>query len=211
MIQTPKFVTRLFPKQIWEYPNTKNTIYLTFDDGPIPQVSPWVLDQLKAHNAKATFFCIGDNVTKYPAIFNKVIAASHGIGNHTFSHYNGWKTSVKNYIKDIEKCAAVLEGHLSGFSPLFRPPYGRITPKQARILQAQGYSIVMWSVLSKDYDYNISRQQCLKNVITHIKPGSIVVFHDSLKAFKNLQYVLPKVLAHCTKMGWQCKALPVSK
>ena len=211
MIQTPKFVTRLFPKQIWEYPKANNVIYLTFDDGPIPEVSPWVLDQLNAHNAKATFFCIGDNVTKYPAIFNKVIAAGHGIGNHTFSHYNGWKTSVKNYIKDIEKCAAVLEGHLSGFVPLFRPPYGRITPKQARILQAQGYSIVMWSVLSKDYDPDISKQQCLKNVLTHIKPGSIVVFHDSLKAFKNLQYVLPKVLAHCTKMGWQCKALPVSK
>ena len=211
MIQTPKFVTRLFPKQIWEYPKANNVIYLTFDDGPIPEVSPWVLDQLNAHNAKATFFCIGDNVTKYPAIFNKVIAAGHGIGNHTFSHYNGWKTSFKNYIKDIEKCAAVLEGHLSGFVPLFRPPYGKITPKQARVLQGQGYSIVMWSVLSKDYDHNISGQQCLKNVITHIKPGSIVVFHDSLKAFKNLQYVLPKVLEHCTEMGWQCKALPVSK
>jgi peptidoglycan/xylan/chitin deacetylase (PgdA/CDA1 family) len=170
-----------------------------------------VLDQLNAHNAIATFFCIGDNVTKYPAIFNKVVAASHGIGNHTFSHYNGWKTSVKNYTKDIEKCAAVLQGHLSCFSPLFRPPYGRITPKQAKVLKARGYSIVMWSVLSKDYDPDISKQQCLKNVLTHIKPGSIVVFHDSLKAFKNLQYVLPKVLEHSTEMGWQCKALPVSK
>ena len=211
MIQTPKFVTRLFPKQIWEYPKTKNTIYLTFDDGPIPGVTPWVLDQLNAHNAKATFFCIGDNVAKHPAIFSKVVAADHGIGNHTFSHCNGWKTSFKNYILDIEKCAAVLQGHLPGFVPFFRPPYGRITPKQAKVLHAGGYSIVMWSVLSKDYDQQISGEQCFKNVLKHIKPGSIVVFHDSLKAFKNLQYALPKVLEHCTKMGWQCKALPMLK
>ena len=129
-------------------------------------------------------FCIGDNVTKYPTIFNKLVAASLTIGNHTFSHCNGWNTSVKNSTKDIEKCAAVLQGHLPGFVPLFRPPYGKITPKQARVLQGQGYSIVMWSVLSKDYDPGISKQQCLKNVLTQVKPGSIVVFHDSLKAFK---------------------------
>ena len=170
-----------------------------------------MLDQLAAHHAKATFFCIGDNVAKHPDIFSKVVAADHGIGNHTFSHCNGWKTSFKNYILDIEKCAAVLQGHLPGFVPFFRPPYGRITPKQAKVLHAGGYTIVMWSVLSKDYDQQISGEQCFKNVLKHIKPGSIVVFHDSLKAFKNLQYALPKVLEHCTQKGWQCKALEVLK
>lgn len=123
-------------------------------------MSPWVLDQLDTHNAKATFFCIGDNIVKHPTIFNKLVAASHAIGNHTFSHCNGWKTSLENYIKDIEKCAAVLESHLPGFVPLFRPPYGRITPKQIRVLQDKGYEIIMWSILSKDYDHSISGKQC---------------------------------------------------
>jgi len=174
-------------------------------------VSPWVLDQLDTHNTKATFFCIRDNIVKHPTIFNKLVAASHAIGNHTFSHCNGWKTSLENYTKDIEKCAAVLESHLPGFVPLFRPPYGRITPKQIRVLQDKGYEIIMWSILSKDYDHSISGKQCLKNVVTHIKLGSIVVFHDSLKAYKNLQHVLPKVLEHCTEMEWQCKTLPMLK
>ena len=209
MIQTPKFVTRLFPKQIWEYSNIKNTIYLTFDDGPIAEVTPWVLDQLADYQAKATFFCIGDNVVKHPAIFSKIVAASHGIGNHSYSHCNGWKTSLKEYVIDVEKCETVLRDHLPGFVPLFRPPYGRITPKQVSVLKTRGYQIVMWSILSKDYEQKISKQQCLENVLQHIKPGSIVVFHDSLKAFKNLQYTLPKVLEHCTKKGWQCQALPL--
>ena len=115
-----------------------------------------MLDQLDTHNAKATFFCIGDNVAKHPTIFNKLIAAFHRIGNHTFSHCNCWKTSLESYTKDIEKCAAVLENHLPGLVPLFRPPYGRITPKQIRVLQDKSYEIIMWSVLSKDYDYSIS-------------------------------------------------------
>ncbi len=202
-------MTRLFPKRIWAYPTQTNAVYLTFDDGPIPQVSPWVLQQLKTFKAKATFFCIGDNVQKYPDVFQKVLDEGHVIGNHTFHHYNGWKTSNTSYIKDVSACCEVFKAHHLAFVGLFRPPYGRITSSQADAIQKQGYTIIMWSVLSKDYDINVSKQACLRNVLKHIKPGSIIVFHDSLKAFKNLKYVLPKVLEHCDQQGWKCQSLPV--
>jgi peptidoglycan/xylan/chitin deacetylase (PgdA/CDA1 family) len=207
MIYVLKFLTRLFPKRIWTYPTQTSTVYLTFDDGPIPEVSPWVLEQLETFKAKATFFCIGDNVKKHPDVFQKVLDAGHVIGNHTFHHYNGWKTTTTSYIKDVAACSAAFKVQHPAFAGLFRPPYGKISSSQSAALQKQGYTIIMWSILSKDYDENVSKEACLINVLKHIKPGSIIVFHDSLKAFKNLKYVLPKVLAHCKQQGWKCESL----
>nr|WP_255592884.1 polysaccharide deacetylase family protein [Marixanthomonas sp. SCSIO 43207] len=195
LVTVPKFVQRIYPKRIWALPNNNNNVYLTFDDGPIPEVTPWVLDTLKQYNTKATFFCIGDNIKKHPDIYNRILAEGHSVGNHTFNHLNGWQTQPSEYIKNVEIC----ETYLNQNTKLFRPPYGKLTSKQSRILQQKGYKIIMWSVLSYDYDNSVSEEKCLQNVLQHIKPGSIIVFHDSLKAQKNLRYVLPKVLDFMNK------------
>lgn len=208
MIQTPKFVSRLFPNRVWALPIRGNNVYLTFDDGPIPEVTPWVLEQLDTYQATATFFCIGDNVKKYPDVFQKVCDAGHGVGNHTQHHLNGWKTNSEKYLEDVEKCQSTMGYHQSSITNLFRPPYGKMTTKQSKALQKQGYSLIMWSILSKDYNANISEEKCLQNVLKYIRPGSIVVFHDSLKAEKNLRYVLPRVLAYCKEKKWDCSAIP---
>ena len=202
LVTVPKFVQRIYPKRIWALPNADNTVYLTFDDGPIPEVTPWVLDTLKKYNAKATFFCIGDNIKKHPEIFKRILAEGHSVGNHTFNHLNGWKTETQSYIDNVslfEKEIQELNIRYSSLAPrtsLFRPSYGKITSKQANLLQQQGYKIIMWNVLSYDYDTSVSKEQCLQNVLQHIQSGNIVVFHDSIKAQKNLRYVLPKVLEY---------------
>ena len=195
LVTVPKFVQRIYPKRIWALPNNDKKVYLTFDDGPIPEVTPWVLDTLKQYNAKATFFCIGENIKKHPDIFNRILAEGHSVGNHTFNHLNGWQTKTSEYIKNVEKCETCLDQT----TKLFRPPYGKITSKQSKILQQRGYKIIMWSVLSYDYDASVSEEKCLQNVLQNIQPESIVVFHDSLKAEKNLRYVLPKVLRFVLK------------
>jgi peptidoglycan/xylan/chitin deacetylase (PgdA/CDA1 family) len=200
LVKTPKLVQRSLSERVWAFPNKTNEVYLTFDDGPIPEVTPWVLDTLASFNAKATFFCIGDNIKKHPTVFKKVLKEGHTIGNHTQHHLNGRKTSTKVYLKDVEKCASLIE------SELFRPPYGRVSSKQVRKLKKKGYTIVMWDVLSGDFDKKISVEKCCQNVIQHIEPGSIVVFHDSLKAEKNLKYALPKVLEYITAQGWSCSS-----
>jgi len=197
----------LFPRRVWAFSRKEPNIYLTFDDGPIPEVTPWVLEQLKKYNAKATFFCIGDNVRKHPDIFNAIIAEGHSIGNHTFHHLNGWKTRTEEYLQDVE--AAEVEFNKTIFnsnqpSKLFRPPYGKMTSAQAKKITEKGYKIIMWDVLSADFDPTISEEKCLKNVVNNIKPGSIVVFHDSLKAEEKLKYVLPEFLAFVKKKKWNC-------
>ncbi len=200
LVTVPKFVQRIYPKRIWALPNKENNVYLTFDDGPIPEVTPWVLDTLKQYNAKATFFCIGDNIRKHPEIFKRILAEGHSLGNHTFNHLNGWKTGTQSYIDNVSlfekelQAKNVRHASLTPRTSLFRPPYGKLTSKQANLLQKKGYKIVMWSVLSYDYNISVSKEECLQNVVEHVQPGSIIVFHDSLKAQKNLQYVLPKVL-----------------
>ncbi|WP_339695524.1 polysaccharide deacetylase family protein [uncultured Marixanthomonas sp.] len=200
LVTVPKFVQRIYPKRIWALPNNDKKVYLTFDDGPIPEVTPWVLDTLKKYNAKATFFCIGDNIKKHPDIFKRILAEGHSVGNHTFNHLNGWQTSTQRYINNVslfEKELQAQSFHHSSLvsrTSLFRPPYGKITSKQANLLQEKGYKIIMWSVLSYDYDASVSKEQCLHHVSQNIQPGSIIVFHDSIKAQKNLRYVLPKVL-----------------
>ncbi len=203
LVKTPKFIQKLFPNFHWSIPTSEKSIYLTFDDGPIPEVTPWVLDQLSKYQAKATFFCVGDNVQKNSEVFQQVIDQGHQVGNHTFNHYNGWGTESINYFHNVRKCARMVQ------SDLFRPPYGRLTPKQAQFLQRH-YKIIMWDVLSGDFDPSISNEQCLKNVLTKTQSGSIVVFHDSIKAFDKVQYVLPKFLEHFHKQGYRFEALSPS-
>jgi len=178
-------------------------IYLTFDDGPHPEITPFVLEQLDKYQAKASFFCIGKNVKLYPEIVQQTKTAGHCIGNHTYNHLNGWKTPDSEYIKNVASTAELIP------SNAFRPPYGRITKAQSRILQAQteGYNIYMWTVLSADFDEGISPEKCLRNVIKHIKPGAIVVFHDSTKAWARLKYALPRVLEYCKEKGWKMEKL----
>jgi len=197
----------LFPKYIWEMPDREKKIYLTFDDGPTPEITEWTLAQLRQYNAKATFFCIGDNIEKYPDIFKKVIAEGHSIGNHTFSHLNGWKTQTQNYLENTKKCDDSISKLTTDHCKLFRPPYGKIKKSQAKILLEQGYKIIMWDVLSADFDREITAEECLKNVLSNIKPGSIIIFHDSIKAFKNLEYTLPKTLAFLKENGYKSEAV----
>lgn len=203
LTKVPKLVQKMYPSRLWQMRGTGKTLYLTFDDGPIPQVTPWVLQQLKEHDAKATFFCIGDNVRKNPEILKQVLSEGHSIANHTFNHLNGWKTPVDEYIANSLKAENLICG-LTGRhgKKLFRPPYGRVSRKQAQLLELNGYKIVMWDILSRDYDQNLSPESCFSNVIKHTQTGSIIVFHDSLKAEKNLRVVLPAVLQHFSKKGY---------
>ncbi len=200
LIKTPQFIQNLFPNFTWRIPTRDKVVYLTFDDGPIPEVTPWVLDQLKRYDAKATFFCVGDNIRKHPQVFQQVKQEGHSVGNHTFNHLNGWSSDNIPYFHNVRNGASMVH------TVLFRPPYGRLKPKQAQFLQRH-YRIVMWDVLSGDFDPAISEGQCLANVINHTQNGSIVVFHDSLKAQEKLAYVLPHVLAHFTKLGYRFERL----
>lgn len=203
-IKIPWVVKKIFPDYIWHLPSA-DTVYLTFDDGPHPTITPWVLDQLKEHNAQATFFCIGSNVEKYPEVYQRILNEGHAVGNHTYRHLNGWKTDDKTYLEDILEAAALLNANL------FRPPYGRIKNKQAKQLFRimPNVKIIMWDILGCDFDVSITPQQCLANVVENVSAGSIIVFHDSEKAFNNLRFALPKTLeflknGNCQlkKIGW---------
>jgi peptidoglycan/xylan/chitin deacetylase (PgdA/CDA1 family) len=207
----PKIIKWIYPQRIWEGPGEEKALYLTFDDGPVPGVTPWVLEQLKAYDAKASFFCIGENVEKHPEVFRQVLNAGHVVGNHTYNHLNGWKTSVEEYIQNTLKAREVIDKNLpqgKGIkNPFFRPPYGKIRNVQAKKLQKLGFRIVMWSIVSMDYDLRISPKKCLQNVLKNAGPGSIIVFHDSHKAEKNLKQVLPEVLEYYKSAGYKFKAL----
>lgn len=216
-ITTPKVVKSLFPTLVWDIPTKGKDIYLTFDDGPTPKITNWVLDTLKLYNAKATFFCIGKNIEEHPDLFKNIISKGHSIGNHTYNHLKGWKTNTKDYLGNTLICDRILKNEIkkstinnqqSPITKLFRPPYGQITPKQIKKLQAEGYKIVMWNVLSVDWDKKISKETCLNNVINHTESGSIIVFHDSVKASKNMQFALPKVLKHFSEKGYTFKRIP---
>mgnify|MGYP000047047159 CR=1 FL=1 len=205
--KTPKFVTWLYPKRIWAFSRSENKVYLSFDDGPIPEVTPWVLDQLNAYNAKATFFCIGENIKKHPEIFQRIISEGHTFGNHTFNHLKGTETASEKYIQNVDAFEKSIQNLKIQKSNLFRPPYGKITRNQSKILQKKGYKIVMWDLLSYDWDKDISPEKCLQIVLQNIQPGSIVVFHDSVKAEKNLRYVLPKVLKNLSNQNLKLVAI----
>jgi len=203
LVKTPLVLKLLYPRLLWDAGGDGRSIFVTFDDGPIPIVTPFVLNILKQYNAKATFFCIGDNVRKHPDVFEQVKNAGHAIGNHTFNHLNGWKTDDKTYLENFLKADELIG------SDLFRPPYGRIKRSQAKLLQAAkpGIQIVMWNVLSADFDTNISPEKCLDNVIRNVKPGDIVLFHDSLKAKDRVEYALPRALEYWSKEGFEFKSL----
>jgi peptidoglycan/xylan/chitin deacetylase (PgdA/CDA1 family) len=199
-VRPPYAVRKLYSSLIWRMPSTEKKVYLTFDDGPIPTVTPWVLEVLKKHNAQATFFCIGENVEKHPEVYEQILTEGHAVGNHTYNHLNGWKTRDEEYFRNIEKCATLVN------SKLFRPPYGKIKRSQIKNLTSHIShlkSIIMWDVLSYDYDPTVSPEKCLRNVLRYTRPGSIIVFHDSLKARKNLEYVLPTVLEQLSLQGFE--------
>jgi peptidoglycan/xylan/chitin deacetylase (PgdA/CDA1 family) len=201
MFKTNRILKFIFPKYIWKLPNSEKKIYLSFDDGPIPDVTEWVIELLKKENIKATFFCIGDNIIKHPTVFQKIISEKHSIGNHTFNHLNGWKTSTKEYVQNVKKWEKEIN-HANLASKLFRPPYGKIKNVQAREIQKLGYKIIMWDVLSYDFDKNVTPKVCLKNTLKNISNGSIIVFHDSIKANKNLKKVLPELIQLLKKEGY---------
>ena len=202
MIKAIHFLLKLvYPKLVWEIPSATKKVYLTFDDGPIPEVTEWVLNELEKYNAKATFFCIGDNVQKHPQVVAKIVKSNHAIGNHTFNHLNGWSTSAENYLYNLDLCQTELEKNKIK-TTLFRPPYGKIKSAQAKQINQKGYSVIMWGIISKDYDQNTSKATCVANVLDHVKPGSIIVMHDSLKAFPNLEYALPIILKNLTEKGY---------
>jgi peptidoglycan/xylan/chitin deacetylase (PgdA/CDA1 family) len=199
LVKSPRLLKTLYPSLTWDVKPAKPCIYLTFDDGPIPIVTPFVLNILKAYNAKATFFCIGDNVSKHPGVFEQVKNEAHAIGNHTYNHLKGWKTAAQTYVDNTLKADGLLHTNL------FRPPYGRITRSQIKLLKSvkPEINIVMWDVLSGDFDISLSPEKCLANVLKHTQSGSIVVFHDSLKAFDRLEYVLPRAMEVWTRAGFE--------
>lgn len=206
---TNPFIHRLFPHFIWRVPTAEKVIFLTFDDGPIPEVTPWVIAELDKCDAKATFFCVGDNIRKHFSVFEEVIAKGHSVGNHTFNHLSGWKTPKKQYLGNIDKCEDYF-AHLpkTKDSPrkLFRPPYGQISASQSSALKTD-YRIVMWDVLSGDFDQRLNEHICLEKAIRYTQNGSIVVFHDSQKAKKNLYYALPRYLSHFSEQGFRFEKL----
>ncbi len=185
---------------IWRIPGAENTIYLTFDDGPIPELTPFVLETLQKYNAKATFFCVGDNARKYPDLLNEIIEQGHTVGNHTYNHYDGWKKNSEEYVQNIKRGFEYIPGKI------FRPPYGHITPWQINKLKNQVF-IVLWTVLSYDFDQNITPARCLKNVIKYTKRGSIVVFHENKKAIPRIKYALPRYIEHYSALGYRFEAL----
>ena len=212
-VKTNYFVKKIFPNYVWDIPNNENKVFLTFDDGPIPEITEWTLEQLKKYDAKATFFCIGNNIEKYPEIFNNIITQGHALGNHTFNHLNGWKNSTEDYIENVKLCQSQITNPKSHPSDselaqqilnLFRPPYGKIKPSQSRILRKLGYKIIMWDILSYDFDQTITPEKCLDNVLKNVVNGSIIVFHDNVKAEQNLKYALPKTLAFLKEKGFVC-------
>jgi len=200
LVRAPFLVTKLLPKTIWRKDSSDNKIYLTFDDGPIPVVTPYVLDLLKDNKVKATFFCVGHNVKNNPEIYNRIIAEGHSVGNHTYSHLNGWKTNRKKYLENVEECSTLVK------SNLFRPPYGKLKPSQLSELN-KNYSVIMWDVLSGDYDFKTGKRKCYANVISKVRNGSIIVFHDSLKSRINLEYVLPRFIAYAKGEGFKFEKL----
>ncbi|MCK5814928.1 MAG: polysaccharide deacetylase family protein [Flavobacteriaceae bacterium] len=208
LIKTPNLFRWIYPKLIWSFSTSKKELYLTFDDGPTPEITDWVLETLKKYHAKATFFCIGKNITNHPEIFQKIIEEGHAVGNHTNNHLNGWQTPVEDYLNNISIAKKTNQQfNKSTIQQLFRPPYGKIKKKQAQQLIQKGYKIIMWDVLSADFDQSISEEKCYQNVLKNTEKGSVIVFHDSLKAAKNMKYALPKVLDYFSKRGFEFKTI----
>jgi len=247
-VKTPWVFKMLFPHYVWQIKTSEKVIYLTFDDGPTPNITDFVLNCLKTHQAKATFFCIGNNVEKHPDIFNRILADGHSVGNHTQNHLRGWESDTNVYVKNVIEAEAIIQAskwktpdfdatadqlitsvlpeidpeksiiaksspkskvihRTSSISSLFRPPYGQIKPSQGKQLLKKGYKIIMWDVISFDWEQELSEDMCLQRVISNTESGSIVVFHDSIKASKNMMYALPKVLEYFSAKGFRFESL----
>ena len=204
-VKTPGWLKKIYDSYIWSVPASDKILYLTFDDGPHPEATTFVLKELKKYNVLATFFCIGKNVVAYPDIYKQIIQEGHSVGNHTYNHLNGWKTNNDDYLNDIALASNEIDSYL------FRPPYGRITSFQAKNLKkamkGKEPKVIMWDVLSGDFDISCSLQQCLANVLLASVPGSIIVFHDSEKAFPRLEYTLPRILRYFSEKGYLFKSL----
>ncbi|MDX9883007.1 MAG: polysaccharide deacetylase family protein [Prolixibacteraceae bacterium] len=203
-IRLPWIVRLLYRKALWRIEGNEKVVYLTFDDGPIPGITPWVLDLLKQENIRATFFCVGENVEKHPAVFQQILAEGHAVGNHTFNHMQGLKSDRDSYWSNIEKADRLIG------SPLFRPPHGFLKCAQYRLVSKK-YRIVMWDVLSRDFDRRISAKEVFDNVMNFVRPGSILIFHDSLKAEKNMKEALPEVIRSLKKQGYRFETIPILK
>jgi len=201
--KTPSLIQKIFSERIWRIDTDEKILYFTFDDGPHPEATSFVLEELKRYNAKATFFCVGRNVKENFAMYERIISEGHRVGNHTFNHLNGWKTNDKIYVEDIAKAAKIID------SNLFRPPYGKITGFQAKAIQGNKLhlKIIMWEVLSGDFDPSVNGENCYLNVVKNAKPGSVVVFHDSVKSLATLQHALPRLLKYYTDEGYSFQAL----
>lgn len=202
-VKTPWYLKKIYANLLWDIPSRENVMYLTFDDGPHHVATPFVLEQLKKYNAKGTFFCIGKNVKENPGMYRRVLEEGHITGNHTFNHMNGWKVTDEEYFRDVLDASQYID------STLFRPPYGRITMFQAKHLRlsAHKFKVVMWDVVSGDFDTMITPDKCASNVLKNAGPGSIVVFHDSEKAFPNLQKALPATLEYFSNKGYRFEVI----
>ncbi len=205
-VKTPKWLRLLYKGGTWSIPGTEKILYLTFDDGPHPFITPFVLDELQKVGAKATFFCIGKNVVDYPVVYERILFEGHAVGNHTHNHLNGWKTPDNEYLGNIETAMKYID------SKLFRPPYGKITQLQMNQLAAPrfGLTTVFWSILSGDFDQELRPEKCLAKLVLKAGAGDIVVFHDSEKAFERLEFTLPKFLSFFKEKGFQFSILPGS-
>ncbi|MBI1305306.1 MAG: polysaccharide deacetylase family protein [Bacteroidetes bacterium] len=197
-----RLLRKVYPGALWQVETLERTVYLTFDDGPHPEITPWVLETLKNYDAKATFFCIGNNIDKYPETYQQILQAGHVTGNHTNHHVNGWKVTTEEYLKDVEACAHYFE------TPLFRPPYGRMKRSQFETLKTRYKNVVMWSLLSRDYYAGLDIRQSMRFLKLNTVPGSIIVFHDSSKAEKNLKEMLPEYLRFLKEQRYEMKSLP---
>lgn len=194
-VQSPFFLRWMYPKVVWNKSRKDKILYLTFDDGPIPEITPWILDTLANYNVKATFFCVGENIIKHPEIFDRILKEGHQVGNHTYNHLRGWDYSDEEYLENVYKCQKLTN------TTLFRPPYARAKKSQLKVLH-KNFEIIYWDVLSGDFDLNLSPANCYKNIINHTRNGSIIVLHDNIKAIPRVEYVLPKMLAHFIENGY---------
>jgi len=203
----PSTIQRLITSCVWRREVSEKVIFLTFDDGPHPSITPWVIDLLREYDARGTFFCVGDNVRRYPEVCERVLREGHTLANHTMHHVKGWRTGTGDYLAEVEDCEEALVSVGMSHRRLFRPPYGQITPRQIRALKARGYEIIQWSNLSCDYDRKLNVSQSLNAMVKQSKPGSIVVFHDSEKAENQLKWLLPKYLEAMQSKGYQFLSL----
>lgn len=199
-VNAPFFLRWIYPYVTWNKSRLDKKLYLTFDDGPIPEITPWILDTLKKYDVRATFFCVGQNIVKHADIFQRLHMEGHRIGNHTFNHLKGWNTPDNIYLDNVRLCQQYTK------SNLFRPPYARAKKSQIDVLR-KNYELIYWDVLSGDFDLKLTPDKCYHNVVTHARNGSIIVFHDNVKAIPRVQYTLPKIIEHFLKLGYSFETL----